>query len=32
MAAFKQAINDHPGTTAAGLAGQRLERMRREGG
>ncbi len=31
MAAFRQAMNNHPGTTAAGLAGQRLERMRREG-
>lgn len=29
--AFQQAVNDYPDTTAAGLAAQRLERMRGEG-
>jgi len=30
-AAFQKAVSDFPDTTAAGLAGQRLERMKREG-
>lgn len=30
-AAFQKAVSDYPDTTAAGLAAQRLERMKREG-